>query len=71
MVRNEDGDWGLSLDTGFTVNRYEDGSIDWNDPRIISPNIKENEEVDWYRRFEAAFNQFVRLGVAVRRIPRG
>jgi len=45
--------------------------IDWSDPNIVSPRIVEKEEINWFKRFEAAFNQFVRMGVAVRRIPRG
>ena len=49
----------------------EDGSIDWSNPNILSPKLKEKTTIDYYVRFEAAFNQFVRLGVAVRRISRG
>jgi len=53
------------------VLRHEDGSIDWSDENILSPILKMKTTFDWYARFESAFNQFVRLGVAVRRVSRG
>ena len=58
-------------DRRMEVRRNADGSIDWSDPNILSPILKEKTTIDWYARFEAAFNQFVRLGVAVRRVSRG
>ena len=71
LVQNEEGERGLSSKLGFSVNRDEDGSVDWSDSRIVSPKLKPKAIINWYARFEAAFNQFVRLGVAVRRISRG
>lgn len=71
LVVGQYGERGLSSDPGFAVNRLEDGSVDWSDPRIVSPKLQPKEIIDWYARFEAAFNQFVRLGIAVRRISRG
>jgi len=58
-------------DRSKEVLRLEDGSIDWSDENILSPILKMKTTIDWYARFEAAFNQFVRLGVAVRRVSRG
>lgn len=64
----------------FSENRYpipyitdEDGKkvIDWDDPNIISPYKIETEQTDINLRFQAAFNQFCRLGLAVRRVTRG
>ena len=71
LVVGQYGERGLSSKRGFSVNRLDDGGVDWSDPRIVSPKLKPKEITDWYARFEAAFNQFVRLGVAVRRVSRG
>jgi len=51
----------------------EDGNriIDWDDFNIVSPVMVEKEYINWNRRFKAAFNQFVRMGIAVRRTTRG
>jgi len=51
----------------------DDGNdvIDWSNPHIISPRLVEEYHVDWTRRFQAVFNQFYRLGLAVRRVSRG
>jgi len=45
------------------VKRLEDGSIDWDDPNILSPHQIEEDVINWYYRFEVAFNQFVRIGI--------
>ena len=45
--------------------------IDYDDPNIISPKLKMFPRIDWSARFKAAFNQFVRLGIAARRNTRG
>lgn len=38
---------GLSNDPGFKVKRDEDGNIDWGDPGIYSPKIREQEYTDY------------------------
>ena len=58
-------------DQSKPVLRLEDGSIDWDDPNIMSPQRVTEPVVNWYYRFESAFNMFVRLGIAVRRTNRG
>lgn len=64
-------DLGLSSEEGFSVDRMEDGEVDWGDPRIISPAMSIKDEINWVARFYAVFNQFVRLGIAARRNIRG
>lgn len=70
----------LMAKIGYSRKRYpvpyvenEDGEkeIDWNDSNIISPHLVTAEYIDWNIRFKAAFNQFVRMGLAVRRSTRG
>lgn len=46
LVENERGDWGYSSESGFDVNRLEDGSVDWDDPRIISPTLRTETKHD-------------------------
>lgn len=63
LLKGEDGK-DLLDDDGNTM-------IDWSDPNIYSPRVELVEEINWNRRFYACINQFVRMGVAIRRVPRG
>lgn len=45
---NDRSDVGLSSDDGFEVDRFEDGDVDWNDPRIISPVLKVKTFIDYH-----------------------
>ncbi len=48
MVWNDDhSDMGLSSELGFTVIRTEDGDVDWNDKRIVSPRLVTQEVIDY------------------------
>lgn len=48
VVWNEKHDeLGRASAKGFTVNRWEDGSIDWSDPQIHSPHLETEEYVDY------------------------
>lgn len=52
MVWNKDhSEMGLSSEKGFEVDRLENGDIDWSDPNIYSPTLRESEEVDYDRLF--------------------
>ena len=64
---------GSELRYPIPYKKDEDGNIviDWSNPHIRSPKLRETENVNWFTRFYAAFNMFVRLGVAVRRVSRG
>jgi len=44
----------LLKDNKLPVKRLEDGSIDWNDPNIKSPFLKEHTEIDYQK-----FNEIV------------
>jgi hypothetical protein len=49
LVWNEENtDIGLSSDDGFEVDRHEDGTVDWNDERIISPILKIKTYTDYH-----------------------
>jgi len=45
---------GLSSKKGFTVKRFDDGEIDWNDSNIHSPTLEVKETFDY-----EAFNQLI------------
>jgi len=47
VVYNSMGDIGSTRDPNFTVKHLEDGSIDWDDPNIISPKMEEIEAIDY------------------------
>jgi len=48
IVWNDDhSDMGLSSEQGFTVNHKEDGEVDWNDKRIVSPYLKKETRINY------------------------
>ena len=47
LVVGQFGKWGLSSEEGFSVNLLEDGSVDWSDPRIVSPTLSEKTTIDY------------------------